>query len=67
MMATKITPEIRKALAAAARARGWAMRDDTIQQFDIGECRLYVVPFRCWANRRMERQADDWRRAHGSD
>ena len=65
MTESRITPEIRKALALTARARGWAMRDATIRRFEVGTCLLYIVPFRCWANRRMERQSEDWKRAHG--
>ena len=65
MKATKITPEIRAALAAADRARGWNMRDATIRRFDVGECTLFVVPFRCWANRRLQQHAEAWRQAHG--
>lgn len=59
-MKTQTLPiEVRTALAEADRAPGWNNRRREIRRFELaghwGEpCTLYVVPFRCWANRRQE-------------
>ncbi len=67
-MKTQTLPiEVRIALAEADRAPGWNNRRREIRRFELvgrwGEpCTLYVVPFRCWANRRSEKQAQAWSR-----
>jgi hypothetical protein len=58
--------EVRMALAECDRSPGWNNRSRDIRRFELagrwGEpCTLYVVPFRCWAYRRMERQVQAWR------
>jgi len=45
------------ALAAADRSPGWNNRSRDVQCFELGQCLLYVVPFRCWAYRRQEQRA----------
>jgi hypothetical protein len=53
--------EVRTALTQADRSPGWNNRRGDVRRFELGRCTLYVVPFRCWAYRRMERQAQAWR------
>lgn len=57
--------EVRMALAECNRSPGWNNRRRDIRRFELpgrwGEpCALYVVPFRCWACRRAQRQAQEW-------
>ena len=55
------------ALAYAARTAGWNNRRPDVQRFTLPNrrghdaCTLYVVPFRRWAYRRIECQAQKWR------
>jgi hypothetical protein len=60
-MKPKLPDDVLHALAQADRSPGWNNRRADVQRFDLGRCTLYVVPFRCWAYRRMERQAQAWR------
>jgi len=60
MKRTQLPEEVLQALAAAAATPGWNNRPRTIRCFDLGDCRLYVVPFRVWARRRQEKQAAAW-------
>lgn len=64
-MATKLPAELLQSLAAAKRTAGWNMRRPDVRRFDIGGCTLFVVPARCWAYRRIERQAAAWHRGDG--
>lgn len=61
MKSTPLPIEVRMALAQADRSPGWNNRRGDVQRFELGRCTLYVVPFRRWAYRRIERQAQAWR------
>lgn len=63
----QLTQDVLVALAAADRLPGWNNRSRDLQRFDLGDCRLYVVPFRRWAYRRQELQAAAWWQTHGGD
>jgi len=65
MKRTTLPDDVRHALAAADRVPGWNMRSRDVHRFALGDCTLIVVPFRLWAYRRIERQAEAWRREHG--
>ena len=52
--------EVLHALAAADRKPGWNNRSREVKQFAVGGCKLYIVPYRCWAYRRQERLAAEW-------
>ena len=59
--------DLLRALAEADRAPGWNNRHRDVRRFDLpgcyGEsCRVFVVPFRRWANRRQEHAAEQWQR-----
>ena len=60
MKRSLMTADILQALASAERAPGWNNRSRDVQRFTVGACTLYIVPFRRWAYRRMERQAEAW-------
>ena len=60
MKRTRLSDDVQRALANAARSPGWNSRRADVQRFEMGTCVLYVVPFRRWAYRRMERQAVLW-------
>ena len=62
MKAATIAPEVLRALAECGRGPGWSARRADVRRFElVGKfgfpCMLYVVPFRCWAYRRVERRA----------
>ena len=59
-----LSSDLLRALSDANRSRGWNTRPDTVRLFELGACVLYVVPFRRWAYRRIERQAAEWRAQH---
>jgi hypothetical protein len=66
MRTAPLPDEVLRALAECGRGPGWNNRCSNVRRFELtgrfGErCTLYVVPFRCWANRRIERQAQAWR------
>jgi len=67
MKRTPLPDNVLRALANAERTPGWNNRPRDVRRFDLPNCyghepcALYVVPFRCWAYRRIERQAQDWR------
>ncbi len=63
MKRTPLPDDVLRALANADRSPGWNNRRGDVQRFEMGTCVLYVVPFRRWAYRRTERQAELWRRA----
>lgn len=52
----KTTNDIVNALAAAKKSPGWNNRSPDIHMYDLGDCILYVVPYRRWAWRRHEKQ-----------
>lgn len=52
--------EIQQALAAADRKPGWNNRPREVKQFELGNCLLYVVPYRLWAYRRQELRTAAW-------
>ncbi|MEO5622513.1 MAG: hypothetical protein ABIQ78_03700 [Dokdonella sp.] len=52
---------IATALKDAKRAPGANNRPRDVGRFDLGACILIVVPFRRWAYRSIERQAQAWR------
>lgn len=61
-MTTKLPDNVLAALEQAKRTAGWNMRRSGVQRFTLpsttgqASCHLYVVPARCWAYRRWERQ-----------
>ena len=61
-MKPNLPNDVLRALANADRSPGWNNRRGDVQRFALERCTLYVVPFRRWAYRRMERQAQAWRR-----
>lgn len=61
MKDTPLPDDVLCALANADRKPGWNNRRADVQRFELGACMLYVVPFRRWAYRRIERQAQEWR------
>ena len=65
MKRTRLPNEVLAALEAAAYTPGWNNRPRTVRRFELGACTLYVVPFRCWARRRQEKQAAAWHAVHG--
>ncbi|MDR3386218.1 MAG: hypothetical protein P4L92_04130 [Rudaea sp.] len=64
-MKPKLYDDVLRALAEADRAPGWNNRSREIRRYEVGlyglSCTLFVVPFRRWAYRRIERQAEAWR------
>ena len=48
--------DLEKALTTAARSPGWNNRPRDIRQYQLGNCVLYVVPYRRWAWNRRERE-----------
>ena len=48
MTARALPAEIVEALKVAQRSPGWNNRTASIRRFDVGGCRLYVVPARVW-------------------
>jgi hypothetical protein len=64
MMKPTLADDVVQALANAQRTPGWNNRNPAIRRFEIGryglDCTLYVVPFRAWAYRRAERDAQAW-------
>lgn len=52
-----ISPLLLAALKAADRKPGWNNRAPTIRRFTLGNCAVFVVPFRRWAYRRTDRAA----------
>jgi hypothetical protein len=66
-MKTKLPDDVLRALVNAERGPGWNNRSPEVQRFELGACVLYVVPFRRWAYRRIEREAQalqaKWARA----
>jgi len=64
---TTLPEDVLAALAAADRKPGWNSRPRDVQQFELGHCALYVVPFRRWAYRLQEQQTAAWLRIHSSD
>lgn len=58
--------DIAAALIAAQREPGWHGRNPTIRRFDLGGCELIVVPAICWAYRRRDRIAAEWRAEQAS-
>jgi hypothetical protein len=65
MKRTPLPDDVKRALAAADRTPGWSMRSRDVRRFALGGCMLIVVPFRRWAYRRIELQAEAWRREQG--
>jgi hypothetical protein len=63
----KLPSDVLAALAAAGRSPGWNNRQRNVQRFDLGQCALYVVPFRRWAYRRQEQQTAAWWRVHADE
>jgi hypothetical protein len=61
---TPVSSEVLAALIAADRSPGWNNRPRELRRFDLGNCALYVVPFRRWAYRRQEQQTAEWWRTH---
>jgi len=51
-----LSSSVLAALLAADRKPGWNNRSCEIRRFDLGDCTLYVVPFRCWAYRRHQQR-----------
>jgi len=64
---TPLPADVLAALAAADRKPGWNSRPRDVQQFELGCCALYVVPFRRWAYRRQEQLAAAWWRTQDLD
>lgn len=62
MKRTALPDDVTLALAQADRSPGWNNRSRDVRRFELGECVLYVVPFRRWAYRRTERHAEAWHR-----
>ena len=63
MKHTPLPDEVLAALREADRTPGWNNRKPDVRRFDLEGgiglgCTLYVVPFRRWAYRRMEQQAE---------
>lgn len=54
--------DIERVLSMAGRGPGWNSRACIVRTIDLGTCTLYVVPFRCWANRRLDKEARIGRR-----
>lgn len=50
------TVDLQTALAPAIRSPGWNNRPRDVRQYKIGDCVLYVVPYRRWAWHRRERE-----------
>ncbi len=70
MKRTLLPDDVLRALADTIRTPGWNNRPRDVRQFVIAGdysrgCTLYVVPFRRWAYRRIERQAADYWCAKG--
>lgn len=55
--ADRMHAEIERVLSMAGRGPGWNSRACIIRQVDLGTCTLYVVPYRCWANRQLDKEA----------
>ena len=55
-----LTNDVRIALEAAGRRPGWNTRPRTVKRFELGECTLFVVPFRRWVYRRREKCTEAW-------
>jgi hypothetical protein len=45
---------VHAAILAAKRTPGWNFRPRDIRTFDLGKCRLIVVPVQRWVYRRYE-------------
>ena len=58
----RLPDDVVKALREADRAPGWNNRSRDVRRFALGDCLLYVVPFRRFAYRRIELQAEAWHR-----
>ena len=58
----ELPADVVQALVAADRKPGWNNRSREVKRFPLGECVLYVVPYRCWAYRRQELLAAEWHR-----
>lgn len=58
----ELPADVLHALAAADRKPGWNNRPREVKRFALGDCQLYVVPYRCWSYRRQELQAAEWHR-----
>ncbi len=52
--------DVLRALADADRAPGWNTRRRDVRRFELDGCTLYVVPYRRFAYRRIERAAAAW-------
>ena len=67
MKRNQVPSEVLAALTAAGRGPGWNSRRRDVQRFSLPNmyghepCELIVVPFACWAYRRQERIAAEWR------
>ena len=48
------------AIAEARRLPGWNSRSRNVMRFKLGQCALYVVPYRRWVYRRQELRAAAW-------
>ncbi len=64
-MKPNLSDEVLRALAECGRSPGWNARSRDARRFELtgrfgASCILYVVPFRRWAYRRIERQAQAW-------
>lgn len=57
---SRLPDDVRIALDAAKRSPGWNSRHRDVRRFELGECTLYVVPFRRWAYRRQEERTATW-------
>ena len=64
MKRSALPHDVALALAQADRSPGWNNRSRDVRRFKLGECVLYVVPFRRWAYRRTEQHAAQWHREH---
>ena len=64
---TWIPADVLVSLAAAGRTPGWNNRPRDVQRFDLGQCVLYVVPFRRWVYRRQEQQTAAWWSVHADE
>jgi len=64
MKQTKQVDDVSLALQRADRSPGWNNRSRDVMRFELGDCVLYVVPFRRWAYRRDEMRAEAWRSGH---
>jgi hypothetical protein len=53
-----LSDDVLRALVHADRKPGWNARDGAVRRFNVDGCDLYVVPFKRWAYRRIERQAE---------